>query len=976
MPSVDRDVSPRHGTRATVWAHPPWSEVLRALREARGVTQEGWAARLGVSRATVQRWEHGKRAPDTRAETAILTYCREAGLLRAFARGRLAGLTLSEADLQDLFAQARWQVHGGRSDGPASTHRDGRDGARLPTSNVPVPLTSFIGRERELAAVRRVQANTRQLTLAGPGGAGKTRLALELAGELLWAYPDGVWLVDLASPADPALVPQAIAAALRLRLPEVRSPVDEVKDFLQGRHLLLLLDNCEHLLPACAELAEALLRACPMLSVVATSREPLGIAGEVVWRVPSLSLPQEVASLGSRPQAATDQTLPNVEALLAYDAVQLFVERARLRRPDFALTQDNASAVVAICRQLDGMPLAIELAAARVSVLSVGQIEARLRDRFHLLTGGRREALPRHQTLRAAMDWSHDLLTALEKALLRALSVFAGGFTLEAVEAVCGAQETAPLLRQKAGRASDVRHRPPVVVRRDDILDLLAHLVDKSLVLTDESYRSVRYRLLETVRQYAAERLDEAGEALAVRQRHATWCLALAEEGAAAMEGPREGAWLSQLEQERDNVRAALDWSLAHGQGLGEQARLAATTALRLAGALPRFWVRRGHWGEARRWLAQVLAVAGEAPAADRAKALRGAGILAYLHGDFVMAHGMFTASLALYRDLGDELAITRSQQHLGATALRLGDYAGAHTLFEANRARYEALGYKPGLANLQFTLGVLSFRQGDYAGARTSYAAGLALNRELGHKHGVASALAELASLHIEQGEDGPQAALLEESLALFQELGEKSGVATVLGHLGLIAWTRGEHERATALLQEGLALNREADNRRGIARMLVRLSLAAYSRGDYVRATAMSREGLALYHAAGDTWEISRYLWIQAAAAFGQGRPERAARLFGTAAALRDRLGVSLPAIFQPTHDGAVAALRADLSEPAFAAAWAAGQALSLAAAIDGGHADEAAPVTPHRGTPRPLHHERGRAGMQTDGEARHHP
>jgi non-specific serine/threonine protein kinase len=457
--------------------------------------------------------------------------------------------------------------------------------------------------------------------------------------------------------------------------------------------------------------------------------------------------------------------------------------------------------------------------------------------------------------------------------------------------------------------------------------------VDKSLVLADEQKGEVRYRLLETVRQYAEERFDDPAEALAVRQRHSAWCLALAESAAPALDGPQQVEWLARLEQEHDNLRQALGWLLEQGQRLGERERLAATsTALRLAGALPNFWVRRGYLREGRRWLLRALAVAGEAPAAAHAKALRGAGILAYQQSDFAAAQPLFAQSLVLYRELSDGNGIALAQRNLGETALRQGDYAAAQPLLEACLVWYEALGYKRGIANIQYTLGVLAFRRGDYRAAGARYEASLALNRELGNKHGTANALAELASVRNELREDGGQTALLEESLALCRELGEKSGVAAVLGHLGMLAWARGEYERAQTFLSEGLALYREEENRRGIARLLGIQSLLAYAQQDYARAAALCRESLTLHRAVSDTWEVGRYLWVLAGAAFGQGQPERAARLFGAAAALREHLGVVLPPLLRAPHDSAVAALRTSLGEPAFASAWAAGQALSL--------------------------------------------
>jgi predicted ATPase len=423
--------------------------------------------------------------------------------------------------------------------------------------NLPRQLTSFIGREREMGEVKEFLATTRLLTLTGSGGCGKTRLALQVAADLLEAYADGVWLVELAALADPTLVPQTVASALGVREQPVRPLTETLVDYLQPKVLLLILDNCEHLLTASAQLANALLRSCPRLRMLASSRQGLGIAGERTYRVPSLSLPQP------RP-------LPPVERLTDYEAVRLFVERAVFTQPSFAITDQNAPAVAQVCERLDGIPLAIELAAARVKALPVEKLNERLDDMFRLLTGGSRTALPRQQTLRALIDWSYDLLSEPERALLRRLSAFAGGWTLEAAEAV-GVGEG---------------------VEEWEVLDLLTSLVEKSLVLYEEREGEGRYRLLETVRQYARDRLLESEEGEAVRTRHLEFFLHWAE----------QGPGLERLETEHDNLRAALAWSGAQRQG---------DVGLRLGGAMGGFWHVRGYWTEGRERLAGVLALLG-----------------------------------------------------------------------------------------------------------------------------------------------------------------------------------------------------------------------------------------------------------------------------------------------------------------------------------------------------------------------------
>jgi predicted ATPase len=423
-------------------------------------------------------------------------------------------------------------------------------------NNLPTQLSSFVGREKELAEVRRLLKDTRLLTLTGAGGCGKTRLALAAADELVETFEDGVWLVDLAPLSDPSLVPQAIASAPGVREQPGRSLTETLSDYLASRKVLLVLDNCEHLIESCAELAEFLLRSCPGLWVLATSREALGIAGEVAWPVPSLSLPDL-------------RRVPNIDSLSRYEAARLFIDRAEAIKPTFALTEQNAPSVARICYRLDGIPLAIELAAARTKVLSVEEISERLDDCFGLLTTGNRTALPRQRTLYATMVWSHELLSEQEQILFRRLSVFAGGFTLQAAEAVCAGDD----------------------LERNEVLDLLSHLVDKSLVIMRENSTGTRYRLLETVRQYGRERLKESEDE--VEQRHAGFFVGLAEEAEGELSGSDQARWLTLLQSEHDNLRAALSWSL------GEKRNI--ELGVRLAAALWLFWFARGYLSEGRR---------------------------------------------------------------------------------------------------------------------------------------------------------------------------------------------------------------------------------------------------------------------------------------------------------------------------------------------------------------------------------------
>ncbi|MBM3459804.1 MAG: tetratricopeptide repeat protein, partial [Armatimonadetes bacterium] len=561
--------------------------------------------------------------------------------------------------------------------------------------NLPQQVTSFIGREKEIAEVRRLFGTTRLLTLTGAGGCGKTRLALQAAADLLDGSGDagthgsGCWLVELAALADPGLVPRTAASALGLREEPGRPILQTLTDHLKGKHLLLFLDNCEHLLDACARLADTLLRSCPRVLLLATSREPLGIAGETAFRVPSLSVPDPEGLRGATP-----------ERLSPYESVRLFIERARQVQPGFQVTNRSAPALASVCHRLDGIPLALELAAARVRSLTVEELNQRLDQRFRLLTGGSRTALPRLQTLRALIDWSYDLLSAAEQALLCRLSVFAGGWTLDAAEQVCTGEG----------------------VEAWEVLDLLTGLADKSMVVAAEQEGATRYRLLETVRQYGQDRLRERDEEAAWRDRHLAHYLALAEEAAPELTGREQAAWLVRLETEHDNLRAALEWSGETGGG--------AESGVRLAGALWRFWEMHGHFTEGREWLARVLdAGAGTAPVV-RAEALNGAGNLANDQGDYAAARAFHQESLAIRRGLGDRRGIAGSLNNLGNVACDQSDYGAARALLEESLAIKRELGDQRGIAGSLGNLGRTVVEQGDYAAARALQEESLAIGR------------------------------------------------------------------------------------------------------------------------------------------------------------------------------------------------------------------------------------------------------
>ncbi len=626
-------------------------------------------------------------------------------------------------------------------------------------NNLPRQLTSFIGREKEIAEVKRLLSTCSLLTLTGSGGAGKTRLALQVASEMLDAFADGVWVAELAALADPALVPQTVGATLGLREYAGRAMTETLVDYLRPRSLLLVLDSCEHLLAACATLADGLRRGCPRLKLLATSREPLGVPGEMIWRTPSLSLPD--------PHRA-----PRPEELAHCEAARLFVERAIATQPIFAVTAGNAAAVAQICRRLDGIPLAIELAAARIKVLSADQIAGRLDGSFRLLTGGSRTGLPRQQTLRATMDWSYDLLSEQERAVLRRLSVFAGGWTLEAAEAVC------------AGEG----------VEAQDVLDLLTQLVDKSLVVAETQAGEARYRLLETVRQYGRERLAAAGETARATLRHRDWFLQLAERADPEMLGARQKTWLARLETEHDNLLAALECSRAEPDG--------AEAFLRLAGALMWFWFIHGHWREGRRWLESAVARSDDAPPAALPAAIGGATFFAWRQGDYRRAAELGEQGLAVCRQIGDMRNAAILLIWLGITAMRETDYERSTAFLEESLAISRNLGEKWATSLGLAQLGIVVARsESDYDRAATMHLESLALSREIGDIVMIAYNLRNLGNDSLLQGDAAGAGSHFAEGLKLSMELGHRWVAEECLEGLAKVACAREQYERAARL-------------------------------------------------------------------------------------------------------------------------------------------------------------------------------
>jgi predicted ATPase/class 3 adenylate cyclase len=616
--------------------------------------------------------------------------------------------------------------------------------------NLPLQLTRFIGREPEMAAVRGLLESERLVTLTGTGGAGKTRLALQVAADALDGYADGTWFVELAAIADPLLVPRVVASAVGVREQHGRPIVDTLVDQLAPRTTLLVLDNCEHLIDACARLAAVLLAGCPRLTILATSREPLLIGGEIVWSVQALSFPDSADDGES-------------DALTTFEAVRLFLDRAASANPRFALNAATAPAVAAICRRLEGIPLAIELAAARLQALTVQQINERLDDRFRLLTGRGRTGLPHHQTLLATVDWSYALLAEPEQVVLRRLAVFAGGFRLDTAEQVCGDGD----------------------LLSAEVLDSLSQLVTKSLVLLEAEADQGRYRLLETIREYALGKLREAGEEAALRHRHLGWCIEFAEQVEPMLSGPDQERWLDRLHAELDNFRAAFGWSIEGGEPEG---------TLRLASTLLPFWVVRADWSEGRQWVERALRLPGEVSPAVRMKGLRAAAELADVLSDYAGSIASYEESLAIARRLEDRRGIANALFGLAHEALRVGDLAARRPLLEESAAIFRDLGDEPSIAR---SLGGLAELEENYPAARSLWEQNLAIRRKLGNREGVAWTVLQVGDAAQGQGDYRAAQAAYDEVLSIGRGLGYKRMIVRGMTQLAELSRDRAPERR-----------------------------------------------------------------------------------------------------------------------------------------------------------------------------------
>ena len=674
-----------------------------------------------------------------------------------------------------------------------------------PRPNLPKQQSSFIGRSQELTTLSQLLADNRLLTITGAGGVGKSRLALALAEQVQAQFSGGVLLVELASLSEPGLVWQAVAVTLGVREQTGQELADSVLNHLQDQELLLVLDNCEHLIGAVAQLCNKLLRGCPSLKVLATSREPLDTGGEMIWALAPLLTPRLTGGAA------------DVGELSQYHAVQLFVERSQQVLPTFGLTEDNADTVRTICYRLDGIPLAIELAAALTAALGVAEINRRLDERFALLSGGRRGANPQQQTLRASMSWSYNLLSEAERTLLCRLSVFVGRWGLAACEQVC------------AGGS----------LLRGEVIHNLVQLVNKSLVMVEMQNGENWYRLLETVRHYAQEELVARGEQHEWQRSYALYYLNLAETADPLLRGAQQTTWVQQLEDSYDNLRAVLQWSLQHEQG----------HAIRLGSALCRFWYMHSHFSEGRAWIDAILNLPVAGQVVQQVRLLSGAGTLAWCQGEIANARHYYEQCLSLSEELGDVVLLANALNNL-ALAVGEEDAVGAWQLHLRSLKLRRAAGDRVGIATTLNNLALLTTAAGDYAAARELHLEALAISRELGDYTTVAATLSNLGMVAAAQGDYATARELYEESLEISRDAGHKLSEAHTLDNLANVASSEGLLQLAQRYWTESLRLFREVGDKLGVIRALNNQADLLHSQAKYQQAGVCYRESLAANH------------------------------------------------------------------------------------------------------------------------------
>ncbi|CAN5608408.1 BTAD domain-containing putative transcriptional regulator [soil metagenome] len=793
-------------------------------------------------------------------------------------------------------------------------------------TNLPFPLTSFVGRTREMAEVKRLLAATRNhksqpgkarenttrlLTLTGAGGSGKTRLAIQVATDLIDRFTHGVWWVELAALRDGGLVERAIAKTLGVREVLDQTLRQTVANFVGDKQLLLVLDNCEHLIESCAHVAAELLGRCPNLQILTTSREPLNIAGEILWQVPTFAAPEPTK-------------LTMVDLLLQFESLRLFVERAAAVQPSFTLTSENAQAVAEICQRLDGIPLAIELAAARIKVLSVEQIAAYLRGalgaRFALLTQGSRTALPHHQTLRATIDWSFNLLDGAERMLFQQVAVFSGSFTLEALEQIL--TFGLPILDAASNNTLPLIQKPNFAIQNK--LDLLTQLVDKSLVIVEPHFGQRRYHLLETLREYALEQFINPYELETLQRRHAEFFLTLAEQAEPALTSAAQQNWLARLEAEHANLRGALAYATASADR---------ELALRLTAALFQFWDMRVYLSEGREWLSKALAERGSASAQSQAKALSAAGFLAHRQNDYPVARHLLHESLLLFEHVEDEAGIADVLNNLAAVDLQQGHYRAAHQRLTQSLELFRTLEHRDGIARTLNNLGNWAWDRGQHAVARDYYLESLQMRQQMGDQVGIATALFNLGNATRAQGDYGEARTYYEACLTLGRTLDHRALIGIALKNLGLVAFQQQDYTKARRNGEEALPILLEISDKSNAGFALANLGMVVQKLGENSQALAYFRQSIQLMYEVGYIRGLFLGLEDIATLLINLGQHlEFAVHLLSAADHLRQKTNLAVSPTQQPEYDSLLTRLRQQVDNTSFNTQWDTGQTTAL--------------------------------------------
>lgn len=858
-----------------------FGEWLKRQRKAAGFTQEQLADEVGCSTIAIRKMEAEERRPSEQiAERLAVIFnipLEEQKSFLRFARGRI------ESAVRGVNGTIPWQ-----------------DQVHDSLNNLPAPLTSFIGREKEVLEIMQRLEESRLVTLKGPGGVGKTRLAIRVANQIEEKFKGGIFWVDLAPLTDGALIPQAVAKALGLQEIASQSLNDILISFMSARQILLVLDNCEHLIEGCIRFVGDVLSACPQLKILATSREILGVDGEDSWAVPALSLPKL-------------QKISLADLLMQYEGIRLFVERASAAKSGFNLTDQNAAGIVQICLRLDGIPLAIELAAARVAMMSISEIANRLDDRFSLLTAGSRAAMPRHQTLRAAIDWSYELLTLPEQILFRRLAIFTGGFTLEATEAITSEND----------------------LPKQTIINLLGQLINKSLVTviprSDGELNETRYGMLETIHEYASEKLREAGEIDQVFERYCEYFIELAEKAEPKLKSAEQLEWLARLDTEYENFRSLL-------QKL--QTQRDAKRLLDLTSSLYWFWFRRTYFAEGRIWIERTLDLLEDSEMTeDKAISLFGAANLARAQGDFLSARKFIDTSLQTWQVLNPPQVNHGFYEASAFLAYLLRDdgaIANARSMLEEC---VESFRRESDLWNLAWSLMILGLTirdQEDYMLASSIIEESISLWRKLGEDWGLAEALHHLTLVAYRQRKYEIAFSLMEEILEIRRRMGDKHSIAYSIHNLGVYSLAQGKIEQARSFFEKDLLLYEEVGDKSGVVLALQYQGLMARWDGDMVRAYKYYKEGLKLAQETGPIWVSANYwLWI-ADLAVEEGHFGRAVIFCSAARKHLDSSASFWDAFESSNYERIISLARTSLGDDKFALFEKMGQSISFEEAV----------------------------------------